>query len=70
MQKTQPSLAELMSTRERNIITLIARGQSNEEVARDLGFSPETLKSHVKHSSPSCRREANASRCPRKVLAW
>lgn len=43
------SIAELLSARERNIIELIARGQSNKEVARDLGISPETVKSHVKH---------------------
>jgi LuxR family maltose regulon positive regulatory protein len=43
------SMAELLSTRERNIINLIARGQSNKEVARDLGISPETVKSHMKH---------------------
>jgi LuxR family transcriptional regulator, maltose regulon positive regulatory protein len=45
----KPSIAELLSARERSIIELIARGQSNKEVARDLGISPETVKSHVKH---------------------
>ena len=49
MQKAKISVAELLSTRERNIISLIARGQSNKEVARDLGISPETVKSHMKH---------------------
>ncbi|HYS86544.1 MAG TPA: LuxR C-terminal-related transcriptional regulator, partial [Bradyrhizobium sp.] len=49
MQKAKISVAELLSTRERNIINLIARGQSNKEVARDLGISPETVKSHMKH---------------------
>jgi LuxR family maltose regulon positive regulatory protein len=48
MQKVK-SVAELLSTRERNIINLIAHGQSNKEVARDLGISPETVKSHMKH---------------------
>jgi LuxR family transcriptional regulator, maltose regulon positive regulatory protein len=48
-QKGKISVAELLSTRERNIISLIARGQSNKEVARDLGISPETVKSHMKH---------------------
>jgi DNA-binding CsgD family transcriptional regulator len=41
--------AELLSTRERDIISLIARGESNKEVARNLGISPETVKSHMKH---------------------
>jgi LuxR family transcriptional regulator, maltose regulon positive regulatory protein len=49
MRKARISVAELLSTRERNIINLIAHGQSNKEVARDLGISPETVKSHVKH---------------------
>jgi LuxR family maltose regulon positive regulatory protein len=49
MQKARISVAELLSTRERNIINLIAHGQSNKEVARDLGISPETVKSHMKH---------------------
>jgi LuxR family maltose regulon positive regulatory protein len=49
VQKTKISVAELLSIRERNIINLIARGQSNKEVARDLGISPETVKSHMKH---------------------
>ncbi len=48
-QKAQTSLAESLSVRERNIINLIAHGQSNKEVARDLGISPETVKSHMKH---------------------
>jgi ATP/maltotriose-dependent transcriptional regulator MalT len=49
VRKARISVAELLSTRERNIINLIARGQSNKEVARDLGISPETVKSHMKH---------------------
>jgi LuxR family transcriptional regulator, maltose regulon positive regulatory protein len=49
MKKATISVAELLSARERNIINLIARGQSNKEVARDLGISPETVKSHMKH---------------------
>ncbi|HWC19689.1 MAG TPA: LuxR C-terminal-related transcriptional regulator, partial [Terriglobales bacterium] len=49
MHNAKISVAELLSTRERNIIDLIAHGQSNKEVARDLGISPETVKSHMKH---------------------
>src|ERR1700751_1182309 len=49
VEKDKLSVAELLSTRERNIISLIARGRSNKEVARDLGISPETVKSHMKH---------------------
>ncbi|MEX3813171.1 LuxR C-terminal-related transcriptional regulator [Paraburkholderia sp. BR13439] len=39
---------EPLSARERDIIGLIAHGQSNKEVARTLGIAPETVKSHVK----------------------
>ena len=49
VEKDKLSVAELLSARECNIISLIARGQSNKEVARDLGISPETVKSHMKH---------------------
>lgn len=37
-----------LSTRERGIVELIAQGQSNKEIARTLGITPETVKSHVK----------------------
>ncbi|WNC93430.1 LuxR C-terminal-related transcriptional regulator [Paraburkholderia sp. FT54] len=39
---------ESLSARERNIVELIADGQSNKEIARTLGIAPETVKSHVK----------------------
>ena len=39
---------EPLSMRERDIVQLIARGQSNKEIARTLGIAPETVKSHVK----------------------
>ncbi|MBK5120489.1 tetratricopeptide repeat protein [Burkholderia sp. R-69980] len=37
-----------LSSRERGIVELIAKGQSNKEIARTLGITPETVKSHVK----------------------
>jgi LuxR family transcriptional regulator, maltose regulon positive regulatory protein len=40
---------EPLSPRERNILQLIAEGQSNKEIARTLGVAPETVKSHVKN---------------------
>lgn len=39
---------EMLSARERNIVELIAQGQSNKEIARSLGITPETVKTHVK----------------------
>ncbi|WP_233886086.1 LuxR C-terminal-related transcriptional regulator [Paraburkholderia flagellata] len=40
---------EPLSSRERNIVELIAQGQSNKEIARSLGITPETVKSHLKN---------------------
>ena len=47
--RPQIGVAELLSVREKNIMNLIARGQTNKEIARGLGIAPETVKSHVKH---------------------
>ncbi len=33
--------------RQRQVLTLIAKGQSNKEIARQLGVSPATIKTHV-----------------------
>ena len=41
-------IPESVSARERNVLELIGQGQSNKEIARELGITPETVKSHVK----------------------
>jgi DNA-binding NarL/FixJ family response regulator len=38
---------QVLSPREREIALLVARGLSNKEVARKLGLSHGTIKSHV-----------------------
>src|SRR3954469_5826892 len=38
-----------LSPRERSILELIGQGRSNKEIARSLGISPETVKSHIKN---------------------
>lgn len=43
------AVTEELSPRERGILALIAQGQSNKEIARHLGITPETVKSHVKN---------------------
>jgi LuxR family transcriptional regulator, maltose regulon positive regulatory protein len=38
-----------LSPRERNILERIGEGRSNKEIARELGITPETGKSHIKN---------------------
>ena len=39
---------ETLSGRERHILTLLAQGRSNKEIARALGVAPDTVKYHLK----------------------
>jgi LuxR family maltose regulon positive regulatory protein len=39
---------ETLSGRERRILTLLAQGRSNKEIARALGVAPDTVKYHLK----------------------
>ena len=44
------ALASLgISDREYAVLEQLAAGQSNKEIARDLGISPNTVKTHVAH---------------------
>jgi LuxR family maltose regulon positive regulatory protein len=47
----QPSsgVSDPLTARERDVLAMISQGLSNKRVARALGISPETVKSHVKH---------------------
>ncbi len=36
-----------ISKREREVLEALARGQSNKEIARTLGISPNTVKTHI-----------------------
>lgn len=38
-----------ISSRELEVLEALARGQSNKEIARSLGISPNTIKTHVAH---------------------
>ena len=44
----QDSLMDKLTPREREILCLLANGQSNKAIARDLGISDGTVKLHVK----------------------
>jgi DNA-binding NarL/FixJ family response regulator len=41
--------SDMLTTREREILQLLADGMSNAEVAKQLFISQETVKSHVRH---------------------
>ena len=44
----RPQALQALSTRETEILKLIAQGLSNKEIARGLDIGPETVKSHLK----------------------
>ncbi|WP_239002711.1 LuxR C-terminal-related transcriptional regulator [Rhodovastum atsumiense] len=39
--------AELLTTRERQVMSLVEQGLSNKEIARELGIGPATVKNHI-----------------------
>ncbi|MEQ8936376.1 MAG: LuxR C-terminal-related transcriptional regulator, partial [Amphiplicatus sp.] len=47
-EKNEKALASLgVTAREYEVLTLLAAGRSNKEIARDLAVSPNTVKTHV-----------------------
>src|SRR5271169_5954613 len=46
---SSPGIHQGLSPREISIVDLIGHGQSNKEIARQLGIMPETVKTHVKN---------------------
>jgi len=44
-----------LTPREREVLTLLARGYTGEEVARELAVSAETVRAHVRNSVTKLR---------------
>ena len=49
-----PAFAQL-TDREREILTLVAQGRNNPDIAKTLFVSPKTVRNHVSNISPSCK---------------
>jgi LuxR family maltose regulon positive regulatory protein len=49
-----------LTARERSIVAFIAMGQSNKEIAREIGVTPETVKTHVKRIFQKLSAETRA----------
>ena len=47
MSASKNEWSKVLSPREREVALLIGRGFSNKEVARELGLSPGTVKTHA-----------------------
>ena len=52
--------AQTLTDRERSIVSFIACGHSNKEIARELGVAPETIKTHVKRIFQKLSAETRA----------
>jgi ATP/maltotriose-dependent transcriptional regulator MalT len=49
-----------LTAREQSIIEYVARGRSNKEIARELGVTPETIKTHLKRIFQKLSAESRA----------
>jgi two-component system response regulator NreC len=46
VREQQDGLVEVLTGREREVLTLIAKGRTNKEIGAELGISPRTVESH------------------------
>jgi DNA-binding NarL/FixJ family response regulator len=49
VEASEESLSEPLTARETEILRLLAQGQTNPQIARELVVSPGTVKNHVRH---------------------
>ena len=66
-----PCTGERLSTRECNVLALIAKGQSNKRIAQTLQITPETVKSHLKRVFVKLESKTRAEAVARAIeLGW
>jgi DNA-binding NarL/FixJ family response regulator len=44
-----PPVTGLLTARQIDVLKLVSQGQSNKEIARELGMAPTTVKTHIEH---------------------
>ncbi len=49
VQTSNPPLFEKLTTREEQVLKLLAKGHSTREIAQNLSISPNTVRNHVQH---------------------
>ena len=66
--QTPPTLGQL-SARERNLVTLVAQGHTDAQIAQQLSISVSTVRSHLDRirDQTGCRRRADLTRLALKV---
>ena len=44
-----PQATQVLTPRERDVLTCVCRGMPNKQIARELGLAEKTVKTHVGH---------------------
>jgi DNA-binding CsgD family transcriptional regulator len=54
-ENVHPAPVSPLSEQERRVLTLLAKGKSPSEVARELGITPRTLRNHIHRTNHKLR---------------